>query len=163
MTAEAAKILGALLLTAAGALLGWDRTREWKRRAALLRKLSGALGEMAEELTLLRTPLPRLFEKLRDRPFFRLLHAGFGTQPLETLWTRAARSLDLGEGETEALASLGTVVGRCGAERQAAEIALVRARLDRAAEAAEREISGRAKSYPDLGACLGAMLGVLLF
>ena len=78
--------MGALLLTAAGALLGWDRAQEWKRRGALLRSLSASLGQMAEELTLLQTPRPRVFEKLRDKPFFRLLHAGFGGEELEKLW-----------------------------------------------------------------------------
>ena len=82
---------------------------------------------------------------------------------METLWTRAADTLELEEQERKALSSLGAVVGRYDAQRQAAEIALVRARLDRAAERYERELAGRAKSYAGLGACLGAMLGVLLF
>ena len=163
MTAEAVKLLGALLLTAAGALLGWDRTREKKQRAALLRELSASLGLMADELSLLRTPLPSVFEKLRGSPFFQLLHAGFGSEALETLWTRAAASLDLGEAERASLSSLGAVVGRYDAPRQTAEIALVRARLDRAAEDCERELAGRARSYAGLGACLGAMLSVILF
>lgn len=163
MTATAVKLLGAALLTAAGALLGWERTGALRRRLALLRELSAGLGVMADELTALQTPLPRILERLRNRPFFALVHAGFGGEPFAELWTRAARAPDLAPADREALASLGAVLGRYDADRQAAEIMLIRRRLDQSATVLEAELAGRAKNFAALGASFGAILAVILF
>lgn len=163
MTAAWLRLMGAVLLTAAGWLLGRRGTDALRRRAARLRAISVSLGVMADELTALNTPLPMIFERLRGRPFFGLLAAGFGGEPLQKLWRRAAEAQGLDAKDTEALSSLGAVVGRYDAQRQAAEIALVRRSLDDSAAEAEREISGRAKSYAGLGAACGAILAVILF
>ena len=163
MTAEGLKLAGAVLLTAAGWLLGRSRTDALRRRAALLRAVSVSLGVMADELTALNTPLPAIFERLRSRPFFDLLYAGFGGEPLPELWRRAAEAQGFDGKDAETLASLGAVVGRYDAPRQAAEIALVRRSLDGSAEALERELTGRAGSYAGLGAACGAILAVMLF
>ena len=157
------KLAGAALLIAAGWLLGRRGTDTLRRRAALLRAIGVSLGVMADELTALGTPLPSIFERLRGRPFFELLYAGFGGEPLPKLWRRAAEAQGLDAKDTEALASLGAVVGRYDASRQAAEIALVRRSLDDSAAAVERELAGRAKSYAGLGAACGAILAVILF
>lgn len=162
MTELTVKLLGAALLTGAGALLGWNRTRDLRRRLALLRELSGGLGLLSDELTALRTPLPSILEALRDRPFFELLRASFGTAPLPELWTRAAHTLELDRADRETLAALGAVVGRYDAEQQAAEIAAVRRRLDERGLALEAEIAGRAKNYTALGASFGAIAAVML-
>ena len=61
-----------------------------------------------------------------------------------------------------ALAALGPVLGRCGVQRQCAEIALARRRLSESADAAEREIAERARRFPILGAALGAIAAVVL-
>ena len=163
MTAAELKLAGAVLLTAAGWLLGWRRTDALRRRAALLRAVSVSLGVMADELTALSTPLPLIFERLRDRPFFNLLCAGFGGEPLPELWRRAAEAQGFDEKDAGTLAALGAVVGRYDAPRQAAEIALVRRSLDGSAAALERELTGRAGSYAGLGAACGAILAVMLF
>lgn len=163
MNAFTIRLLGVALLTAAGALAGYGRTAALNRRLALLREVSDGLGRMADELTVLRSPLPVIFERLRDLPFFRLLNAGFGLEPTDALWRRAAETLELDRGSRQALSSLGTVVGRYDAERQAAELSLVRARLDEQARAMETELNGRAKNFTGLGAALGAILAVVLF
>ena len=163
MTAAGLRLTGAVLLTAAGWLLGRRSMDTLRRRAALLRSISVSLGVMADELTALSTPLPLIFERLRDRPFFELLSAGFGGEPLPELWRRAAEAQGLGAKDAEALASLGAVAGRYDAPRQAAEISLVRRALDGSAAAIERELTGRAKSYAGLGAACGAILAVILF
>lgn len=157
------KFAGAALLVAAGWLLGRHSTDALRRRAALLRSISVSLGVMADELAALSTPLPLIFERLRGRPFFELLAAGFGGEPLPQLWRRAAEAQGFDAKDTEALSSLGAVVGRYDAPRQAAEIALVRRELDGSAAAVERELSGRAGSYAGLGAACGAILAVILF
>lgn len=163
MTALTLRLLGAALLTGLGGAVGGAAVRSLRRRAELLRELSAGLGLMAEELTLLRTPLPDIFDLLGDRPFFCLLRAGFGAEPTAALWRRAAEALDIKQADREALASLAPVVGRYDAARQAAEISLVRARLDRSAQALEADLSGRARTYTGLGLSLGAMLAVILF
>ena len=157
------KIAGALLLTVAGALLGGTRTAELRRRLALLRELSTGLGLMADELTALRTPLPGILTRLRDRPFFMLVSCGFGGEPFPRLWARAAETLDLAPTDREALASLGAVLGRYDAATQTAELTLVRRRLDRSASALEAELAGRANTFAALGASAGAILAVILF
>lgn len=156
-------MLGALLLAAAGGLLGWEQCAEKRRTARLLRALAADLGVMAAELVSRQALLPQIFDRLRERPFFRLLHAGFGTEPMDTLWTRAAESMPLPEGDREALASLAAAVGRYDAPRQAAELEAVRLRLSADAEALERDVAARGRSFAGLGASLGAMAAVILF
>ena len=158
-----ARLLGGVLLIAAGALFGCDRVHTLKRRLALLRALDAGFGIFADELTALRAPLPRIFARERDRPFFDLLYAGFGAEPTERLWRRAAETLELDDADRSALASLADVVGRYEAERQAAEIGRVRRRLLNSAAALEAELQGRARTFVGLGASFGAILAVLLF
>ena len=158
-----ARLLGGALLVAAGALFGCGRACALKRRLALLRELDAGLGLLAEELTALRAPLPQIFARERDRPFFSLLYAGFGMEPTERLWRRAAEALDIGEADRAAIASLADVAGRYEAERQAAEIGRVRRRLETSAAALETELQGRARTFVGLGASFGAILAVLLF
>ena len=163
MTGEMLRLAGGGLLALAGALLGYERHRELRARKQALEQLGAALGRMSAELTGLHTPMPQLFARLEDCPFFLLVSAGFGAEPLEKLWRRAAAVQPIPETDRETLAGLGTVVGRYEAERQAAEIALVRTRLEDSAAALEREISTRSRHYAGLGAALGGMLAVMLF
>ena len=158
----AARLLGAALLTAGGAFFGWSRVAARKRRLALLRALSAGLGQMEEELRALQTPLPDLFARLGDRPFFSLLHLGFGSGSVEALWRRAALALELSDEEREALCAPAPFVGRYDAARQAGALALCRSRLDALADRLEAELNGSARSFCGLGAALGAMLAVLL-
>ena len=163
MTALTLKLFGGGLLVLAGTLLGGSGARALREEADALRRLSAALGIFESELTALRTPLPEIFAKLKDEKFFALLWAGFGGEPTETLWRRASETLGLERECTLALASLGAVVGRYDAPRQAAEIAAVRLRLDARAEDVQRELNERGRRLPGLGAALGAMAAVLLF
>ncbi len=163
MTGIALRMAGAALLALAGALLGGEKQRELRAQKRGLEQLSAALGRMAAELTALRTPLPQLFMKLEDCPFFLLVSAGFGGEALERLWRRAAEVQNIPKKDRETLAGLGAVVGRYEAERQAAELDLARQTLAESAAALEREISARARHYAGLGAALGGMLAVLLF
>ena len=134
-----------------------------ERRARTLRDLAAALGRAQAALDALRCPLPELFARLSDVPFFRALSSDFGTAPLETLWRKSAEAEEIAPAEREALAALGDVLGRCDAGRQCAELALVRARLSDAAAALERELAARGRRYDGLGAALGAIVAALLF
>ena len=163
VTGELLRLLGGGLLVLAGALFGWERCAVLRRRRDCLRSLCTALGQAEGELTSLCTPLPELFARLDDCPMFRLVSAAFGTEPLDRLWRRAAAEMPISREEQETLASLGGVLGRCDAERQAGEIRLVRQRLTEYAAAVEREIALRGRRFPGLGAAAGAILAVMLF
>ena len=159
---SALRLAGGGLLVLAGAMLGAQRLAARRRRLACLREIAAALGLLAAELETLRSPLGELFARRADCALFRLVSALFGTEPLETLWARAAAAQPLSAEEQGALAALGGVLGRCAAPRQAAEIALVRRRLTDAADALEREIAYRARRFPLLGAALGAIAAVMM-
>ena len=151
------------MLVVCGALLGSSRKREKCREKDALEQLCTALGLLAAELSALRTPMPQAFEKLEDCPFFLLVSAGFGGEALESLWRRAAELQPIPEEARRSLAGLGAVVGRYDAERQSAELLLVRERLAGCADALGREIEQRGRHYPGLGAALGGMLAAMLF
>ncbi len=163
MSVPTLRLLGGGLLVLSGALFGYGGTSALRERARALRALSAALGLLESELILRRTPLPEIFERLRGERFFALFAAGFGAEPTERLWRRAAAALELDDAATRARAGLGAVIGRYDAARQAAEIAAVRARLTEQAAEAERELAARGRRLPGLGAALGAMAAILLF
>lgn len=163
MSALTLKILGSSLLVFGGMLLGCSGVSAQRSEVKTLRGLSSALGIFEGELTALAAPLPDIFAKLGSTPFFAMLGAGFGTEPTEQLWRRAAGTLGLDDACAAALADLGAVVGRYDAARQAGEIASVRRRLDERAAHLECQIAERGRRLPGLGAAIGAMAAVLLF
>ena len=163
MTVEMIRLTGGLLLAAAGALSGYGRCTELRRRQRLLEELNGALGRLSAELIRLRTPLPQAFEKLKSCRMFYLVSAGFGAEPLETLWKRAAEAQPLKAGERALLGSLGNVLGKYDAPQQSAEIELVRQQLAERVAALEREIDTRGRHYAGLGAALGGIVAVVLY
>ena len=157
------RLLGSALLIAAGTLLGWGRLSEMQRRAQCLRELCDGLGRMETELETLQSPLREILSHLTDLRFFRLVAAGFGGEPFEALWRRAAAAMPLSSEERSALAAPGAVLGRCDAERACAELGLARAELSRRADALEREIAVRGRRFAGLGAALGAIVAAVLF
>jgi len=163
VTALTVKLLGGGLLVLAGLLTGLRALREKRAAARRLRELAAALGRLRTELLETRAPLPEAFARLSREPFFALLSAGFGTERTETLWQRAAQTQPIPEEARAALASLGAYIGRCEAARQAEELWRVRELLLERSAALEREIAGRARQYPGLGAAAGAILAVMLF
>lgn len=164
---SAVKIAGALLMAFAGAALGVERSARVKLRARLLSALCAALGVMAEEISLLRTPLPELFGQLAERgpeetrAFFAELSAADGS-PLSERWSACADELPIRVEEREVLRALGLSLGRYDAASQCTQIEHVRAQLQRMTEEARSERDGKAKTYVGLGLSLGAMLAVIL-
>lgn len=157
---------GLLVLT--GALLGMKRTWALKRRLSLLRDLDAALGLLHGEIATLCTPLPQAFRDLAERGpaaaagFFALLAAKDADAPLAAVWDRGLELLELDGRERQVLQPLGRVLGRYDAARQAAELELTREALSACARELEEEVKGRGRTYPGLGASLGAMLATLL-
>jgi len=163
VTALTVRAAGAGLLIASGLMLGTERAAAMKKRCRELRRIADGLGRMESEILSLHTPMPDIFRKLRDIPFFSLLDAGFASEPLKQLWARAAKAAVSDAVCADALAALSGVVGRFDAQRQAVELAAVRAVFHLHADALEQEINGRGKSLPGLGAALGAMAAAMLF
>ena len=156
------RLCGALLVTAAGGLGGHAVFAARKKRAALLRELSAGLGLLADELELTAAPLDEVFERLRERPFFDQLSKDFDGASLARSWRRAAMAQSVDVESINALAGLGEIVGRCGAERQVKELELVRRRLDEAASALERDLAIQGRTLTGLGAALGALLTLII-
>lgn len=163
MTAVTLRLLGAGMLALAGGALGYEKKAELRRQQRCLHQLCGALGRMESELLTLQSPLPQLLARLEDCPFFLLVSAGFGGEPLERLWQRAAEVQPIPTADRQLLGELGAVVGRYDARHQAAEITLVRRQLQDHSEALDREIAQRGRHFTGLGAALGAMLAAILF
>ena len=157
------RALGGALLILAGALAGFERLSVQRRRLACLRSLADALGRLAVELETLQSPLEEALSHLTGCPLTASVYQSFGAAPFETLWTRAADAQPISADERRAVAALGGVLGRCSAERQAAELSLARRRLTDMADALEREIAARSRRFPLLGAALGAIAAVMLF
>ena len=98
MSALVMKILGSSLLVVGGLLLGCSGLAALRGEVKKLRGVSSALGIFESELTALAAPLPDIFAKLSATPFFAMLSAGFGSEPTEQLWRRAAGALGLDDG-----------------------------------------------------------------
>ncbi len=161
------RLSGALLLVIAGAALGLERSARVKRRVRLLSALGAALGVMAEEISMLRTPLPELFAHLSGRaaPELRGFFAALSEpdeRPLSEKWGECADALPLAPEERETLRSLSLSLGRYDAGAQCAQLELARAQLARLEQEARCERDGRAKTYLGLGLSLGAMAAVIL-
>ena len=158
------KILGAGLLALAGLMAGMGKTAEARKGLRLLEDMDFALAFMAAEIEFRGRPLEEIFEALAQdgpksvRTFFAM--AALDVLGLQELWPVAVRQV-FGE-NGQALAGLGAVLGRFDGDRQAAEIDLARQRLKRAAEQMRAEMGEKAKNYPALGLCAGAVAGILV-
>lgn len=158
------KILGAGLMALAGLMAGMGKTAETRKKLCLLEDMDAALGEMAAEIEFRGRPLEEIFESLAQngpkscRGFFGMLAIDVGS--MQELWPSAIKQLLGGDGL--ALAGLGAVLGRFEGERQAAEIGIARQRLKNAAQQLRTEIGEKAKNYPALGLCAGAVVGILV-
>ena len=164
----AAKVGGALLVTAAGAAAGLRKKTELRRRAELLSALVTALGLMEQEVAALQTPLPELFRTLarngpeETRTFFASVAMMTGLVPISVLWREQVDTLPLSGQAGITLAALGLSLGRCDADRQAAEITLTRRRLDSLLQQEREELRVHGRTYTGLGLSLGAMLAIIL-
>ena len=139
-------LLGALLIAAASAALGFSYVKEEKRRLQALRSAEQMLKTMAGELETRLTPLPELISQLACRcdgaaaAFaedlnLRLCH--LGEREFSALWAESVEvAFDMLSGEErEMLSALGLCLGRYELERQLTELSLA---LDRLSHAIDR-------------------------
>ena len=167
------KLLGAVLLTAGAAAMGFSASAQLGRRVKSLRALLGALELADRELSFRLTPIPELLDELSRRSqspacgFFGRCLDGLdrlGERSLGQLWEEALADwpMDLAEEDREALAELGQVLGRYDGEGQREAIALTRARLEGNLTAAEADRDGRGRLYQALGMAAGSFFVILL-
>ena len=139
-------LLGAFLIAAASAALGFSYVNGEKRRLCALRSAERMLKTMAGELETRLTPLPELISRLACRcdgaaaAFaedlnLRLCH--LGEREFSTLWAESVEvAFDMLSGEErEMLSALGLCLGRYELERQLTELSLA---LDRLSHAIDR-------------------------
>ena len=167
------KLLGALLLTGGGVVLGLAPVRELSRRLEALAGWRTALEVWEGELAFRLPDLPHLFADLSRRvtgPAGEALAAvgtglrSLGERTFQEIWVGALLEnpgpLD-GE-DLEPLLALGQVLSRCGWEDQRQAVERTRQRLEERAKALRRELEGKGKAYAALGFSLGAFLTILL-
>ena len=117
------KWIGGGCVMTAGAWLFCRIAAEERRRITVLRDLVAALENMADEIRMNRTPMPRLLVKAGiDRnadvkDFFDMVQMSAGEKGFSTAWRQAALPLPLPEKETQALSELGNCL--TGDEEQA--------------------------------------------
>ena len=119
------RLIGAALITAAGAMAGLEWVRRTRERAELLEQLCRMLETMEFELDRFHTPMPALFERLRGQATGRTGRfcaavseglAHLGQRDMAQIWDQALALLPRQAGEM--LRPLGPVLGRYGAEEQ---------------------------------------------
>lgn len=167
------KLLGAVLVAAGAAAIGYTAVERLRARTAALRALADALELMERELCFRLTPMPELFADLAGRvlppvdQFFQQCAEGLDELPRHTLgelWqSAAAKSLSaLHRSDLKVLLPLGAVLGRYSGEEQRQAIAQTADELRRTLLAAEGEQRQRGKVYGALSAAAGALLVILL-
>lgn len=167
------KLLGAVLLTAGAAVIGFSASAQLGRRVTALRAMIAALELAERELAFRLTPMPELLSELSRRAqppvngFFSHCLADLdqlGEQSLGELWDAALVlcPMDLAAEDRTALSELGQVLGRYDGDGQREAIALTRAVLEHNLSAAEADRDGRGRLYGALGLTAGGFFVILL-
>lgn len=166
------RLMGAVLVAAGCAWLGFQACEGMRRRVRALREMADGLGLLERELELGSPPLPQLMERAADRcagsaaRMFRACRQGLDRldrEDLATLWRRLAEGrTELGREGQEALAALGGILGRYDAGAQREGVAAVRTRLAELADRGESESRRQGRVYQALGLSGGAFLVILL-
>lgn len=167
------RMIGAGLLLAAAAAMGFGAAGELKTHVRELEQLILSLESMERELTNRLTPLPELLRRTaegsggRVGEFYALCAQALARQeerPFAQLWRQAmeAAGLRLEEDELGTLAELGNVLGRYDAASQSRALEEARARMGQALVRAKEQQSRLGKVYGTLGVTAGAFLVIVL-
>lgn len=166
------RLIGALLIGAGGAWLGFGAAGRLGARVRALEELAEGLGHMARELELDQPPLEQLLERLipGSRGAARTLFTGcrgaldrLEEEPFARAWARLVEGEPLLSKEGQAcLLPLGQVLGRCGWEEEQRALDAVARRLEEEAGRAREERRRMGRVYEVLGVSGGAFLVILL-
>lgn len=165
-------VIGAVLVAAGGALLGFQAAAGLRRRVRAVRELEDGLALLERELELSAPPLPRLLgrgaEQSRGpaRALFQGCVRGLDSLDREnfsTLWRRLVREQTGLPAEGQAvLLPLGDTLGRYEGERQREALSAARRRLGELAGRLEADSRRQGRVYQALGLSGGAFLVILL-
>ena len=159
-------LIGICLILGGGGLGLRLQLREQRRKRETLRELEGALWHMAEEIRMLRTPMPVLLRALavsvgkETAPFFSAVADGLERGvPLGDIWKQEAAVLPLADYEKQELQNL--ILG--GDEENLCQgILLVRERFIRCLEDLEEKSAQDLKRTAALWGSGTAFLAILL-
>ena len=162
------KLLGCMCIFGGGCYLRWTQVLEVRHELDTLSALAAALEQMAQEIRLARTPLPRLLESLcqrrnGDTAAFLGAVAAFLRQgvPAGEAWQRAAEDLPLAPEDRAILAEAGNSLQ--GDEEQICKaLTLAAAQLAERLAEKRRTRPGREKRATALCFSAAALLVILL-
>ena len=166
------RLVGALLIAAGSAWLGFGAAGKLGARVRTLEELAEGMDQMARELELDQPPLEQLLERLipGSRGAARALFSGcraaldhLEEEPFARAWTRLVTAEPLLSDEGQAcLLPLGQVLGRCGWEEEQRALDCAARRLEQEADRAREERRRMGRVYEVLGLSSGAFLVILL-
>lgn len=166
------RLIGAVLVAAGGALLGFQAAAVLRGRVRTLDQLETGLALLERELELNLTPLPRLLEQgaARSEGAARELFQGcvqgldrLDWEDFSTLWRRlVGKQPALGPEEQAILCSLGDTLGRYEVRRQLEALSAARRRLVELSARLEADSRRKGRVYQALGLSGGAFLVILL-
>ena len=166
------RLMGAVLVAAGGAALGFQAAAGLRRRVRAARQTEVGLAVLERELELSAPPLSWLLERGAAqaegsaRKLFQDCIRGLDSldrEEFSALWRRLVRERDeLGEQGQAVLAALGDTLGRYDAQRQREAIAAARRRLEELAAQLETDSRRQGRVYQALGLSGGAFLVILL-
>ena len=162
-------LLGAVLVAAGGALLGFQAAAGLRKRGRAVRQMEEGLALLERELELSAPPLSRLLERGAAhsqgpaRGLFQGCARGLDRldrEDFSSLWRRMVRERTP-EGQA-VLLPLGDTLGRYDGERQREALAAARRRLGELAGRLEADSRRQGRVYQVLGLSGGAFLVILL-
>ena len=166
------RLIGAVLVAAGGALLGFQAAAGLRGRVRTLNQLEAGLAFLERELELNLPTLPRLLERGAAhsegaaRELFRGCVRGLNRldrEDFSALWRRLVESQSALDPEGQAiLHPLGDTLGRYEVQRQLEALSAARRRLEKLSARLEADSRRKGRVYQALGLSGGAFLVILL-
>ncbi|MDR1116810.1 MAG: stage III sporulation protein AB [Oscillospiraceae bacterium] len=163
------RIIGAALLVAGFAFIGFDASNRLKKRVKVIGGLIQALEVLSAEITYNLSPVGQAVASAalaagEASPFFADCKARLekeGSSRFEECWLKSAEKLECDEGTKEIAASLAGVIGKYEAAEQAKAIEYAVSRLKKRLEEAEEERKRSSKVYMTLGVSCGITAAII--
>jgi len=170
------KLIGAMLVVGAAALIGFTMALHYRRRPQQIRQLMHALQRLETEIAYGLTPLPEAFQSIARqiadplaalfrRAAERLLAADGA--PTRDIWSETVNEVwkrtSLGAPEREAVLQLGGVLGLSDRDDQIKHLRLAVGQLAAEEEQSREEHRRYGKMWKSLGVLIGALIVILMY
>ena len=166
------RLIGAVLVAAGGALLGFQAAAGLRRQVRAVRQTEAGLALLERELELNAPPLPYLLKwgaSHSDGPARALFQGcvrgldNLDREDFSTLWRRLVGEQNWLPPEGQAILSpLGDILGRYESDRQREALSAARRRMEELAVHLEADSRRQGRVYQALGLSGGAFLVILL-